>query len=38
MEVIDFIEFLKAKEKKEIENIMDDVINDNLDALRELSK
>lgn len=37
-EVINFIEFIKVKEQKEIENLMDTVIAENNEALRELSK
>ncbi len=37
-EVIDFVEFLKARESKNIENLMDQVIDDNLEALKELAK
>lgn len=37
-EVIDFIEFVKAKEQKEIENLMDSVIAQNKEALDELAK
>ncbi|MCT4646117.1 MAG: hypothetical protein N4A74_14110 [Carboxylicivirga sp.] len=37
-EVIDFVEFLKAREEKKIENMMDDIINDNMEALKELAK
>ena len=37
-EVIDFVEFLKAKEQKEIETLMDSVISENKEALKELAK
>lgn len=37
-EVIDFVEFLKSKEQKEIENLMDSVIAENKEALEELAK
>ena len=37
-EVIDFIEFIKAKEEKEIENLMDTIIDENREALEELAK
>ncbi len=37
-EVIDFVEFVKAKEQKEIENLMDSVIAQNKEALEELAK
>lgn len=38
IEVIDFVEFLKSKNKSKIENVMDDIINENIEALRELAK
>ncbi|WP_054637417.1 DUF2281 domain-containing protein [Thalassobacillus sp. C254] len=40
-EVLDFIEFLQQKEKKNEENLyslMDEIIEDNREALEELSK
>jgi len=37
-EVIDFVEFIKIKEKREIENLMDTVIKENDEALKELAK
>jgi len=37
-EVIDFVEFIKIKEKREIENLMDTVITENNEALKELAK
>lgn len=37
-EVIDFVEFIKTKEKREIENLMDTVIAENNEALKELAK
>lgn len=37
-EVIDFVEFVKVKEQKEIENLMDSVIAENKEALEELAK
>jgi hypothetical protein len=37
-EVIDFVEFIKIKERKEIENLMDTVITENSEALKELAK
>lgn len=37
-EVIDFTEFIKTKEQREIENLMDTVINENKEALEELVK
>jgi len=36
-EVIDFVEFLKFKNRK-VENLMDVIIDENRDALEELSK
>jgi len=38
VEVIDYIEFLLRKEKAEMEKLMDDVISENLSALRKLAK
>ena len=38
IEVIDFIEFLKNKEQKKLENLMDVVIQENKEALEELAK
>lgn len=37
-EVIDFIEFLKMREEKNIEKMMDEMINANLEALKGLEK
>lgn len=37
-EVIDFVEFLKIKNQKRLENMMDEVIHENKDALEELAK
>ncbi len=37
-EVIDFVEFLKSREDKKIDNLMDDIINNNIEALKELAK
>lgn len=36
-EVIDFVEFLKTKSKKEVEKLMDSIIEENKEALEELS-
>jgi ribosomal silencing factor RsfS len=36
-EVIDFVEFLKTKSKKEVEVMMDSIIEENKEALEELS-
>lgn len=38
MEVIDFVEFLKQKNEKMIESLMDEVIFENEEALKELAK
>lgn len=38
MEVIDFVEFLKQKNDKRIEALMDEVIFENEEALKELAK
>jgi hypothetical protein len=38
IEVIDFVEFLKSKSKNQVETLMDEVITENLDALKELAK
>jgi hypothetical protein len=38
LEVIDFIEFIKSKEQRNIENLMDTIISDNEEALKELAK
>jgi len=37
-EVIDFVEFLKQKNQKKLEDIMDEVIFENKDVLEELAK
>jgi len=37
-EVIDFVEFLKMREEKRVENLMDDIIDNNIEALKELAK
>lgn len=37
-EVIDFVEFLKIKEKKGKIELMDFIIDENQDALKELAK
>ena len=36
-EVINFVEFLKTKSKKEVEAMMDSIIKENREALEELS-
>ncbi|ADZ83021.1 hypothetical protein [Cellulosilyticum lentocellum] len=38
LEVIDFVEFLKQKNQKTIESLMDEVILENEEALKELAK
>ncbi|MEJ8303117.1 hypothetical protein [Saccharibacillus sacchari] len=38
IEVIDFVEFLKTKNASQTESMMDDIINENLEALKELAK
>lgn len=38
MEVIDFVEFLKQKNTKKIEALMDEIIFENEEALKELAK
>ena len=37
-QVIDFVDFIKTREQKEIEGLMDVVISKNIDALKELAK
>jgi hypothetical protein len=37
-EVFDFVEFLKMREDKKIEDMMDDIIDTNLEALEALAK
>ena len=37
-EVIDFVEFLRIKESKSRKELMDQVIDENLEALEELAK
>ncbi|MDQ0170518.1 DUF2281 domain-containing protein [Paenibacillus tundrae] len=38
IEVIDFVEFLKNRNNKQMDSLMDDIITENIEALRELSK
>ena len=38
VEVADFVEFIKLKTKKNRESLMDQIIIENLDALKELAK
>lgn len=37
-QVIDFVEFLKSKQQKEIEGMIDEIIDTNKEALLELAK
>lgn len=37
-EVIDFIEYLRHKEEKEVDDLMDQGIEENMEALKELAK
>lgn len=37
-EVLDFARFLRAKEERELDLLMDSIINENLEALEELAK
>lgn len=37
-QTIDFVEFLRAKEQKQLEDMMDAVITDNKEAFLELAK
>ncbi|SEP04456.1 DUF2281 domain-containing protein [Propionispora vibrioides] len=37
-QVIDFVEFLKSKQQKEIEVMIDEIIDTNKEALLELAK
>jgi hypothetical protein len=37
-EVIDFIEYLRLKEEKELDELMDQGIEENMEALKELAK
>jgi Asp-tRNA(Asn)/Glu-tRNA(Gln) amidotransferase B subunit len=37
-EVIDFVEFLKIKNQRKLESMMDEVILENKEALEELAK
>jgi hypothetical protein len=36
-EVIDFVEFLKTRTRNQVENLMDVIIDENTEALKELS-
>ena len=37
-EVLDFVRFLRMKEEKELDALMDSIIEDNLEAFEELAK
>lgn len=37
-QVIDFVEFLRIKERQELEQMMDNIITDNKEAFEELAK
>ena len=37
-EVLDFARFLRAKEEQELDSLMDELIDENIEALRELAK
>lgn len=37
-QVIDFVEFLRSKQRQEIESMMDEIIDENKGALVELAK
>lgn len=37
-EVIDFVEFLKQKDRKDKQALMDSIIDENLQSLKELAK
>lgn len=38
VEIIEFIEFVKFKEKRKRDKLMDNFIDDNMEALKELAK
>lgn len=38
IEVIDFVEFLKTRNEDNLEKMMDEIINENREALEELAK
>ncbi|MCY9665463.1 DUF2281 domain-containing protein [Paenibacillus alginolyticus] len=38
IEVIDFVEFLKTRNEDNLEKMMDEIINENSEALEELAK
>lgn len=37
-EVLDFVRFLRMKEERELDALMDSIIDDNLEAFMELAK
>ena len=37
-EVLDFARFLRAKEERELDKLMDEIIDENIEALMELAK
>lgn len=37
-EVLDFARFLRTKEERELDNLMDEIIDENIEALVELAK
>ena len=37
-EVLDFVRFLRMKEERELDALMDSIIDDNLEAFKELAK
>lgn len=37
-EVLDFVRFLRMKEERELDALMDGIIEDNLEAFKELAK
>ncbi|QHT59887.1 DUF2281 domain-containing protein [Paenibacillus lycopersici] len=38
IEVLDFVEFLKNRTNKQLESMMDEIITENHEALKELAK
>jgi len=38
IQVIDFVDFLKSRKERNVESLMDQIIDENKEALRELSK
>lgn len=38
LEVIDFVEFLRSKTNNKLEDLMDNIIHENREALEELAK